>query len=286
MVQIELDIFSGRPNPQWTLSKAETGELVDLLRSGEVELLDPAAAELKLGYRGVIVTLDNETAALVGGSVGGTRFRVRSGIISDKEANRIAERWALSTAPAGTLQDQVIDAAESGIEHAARRDTLAIPSLNEITVLAACSVYGTSSTDFSFWNANSTHRLNNNCYNYAANNRTNTFAQPGRRSGSQFTQLTLANISAACKRDGWSATCSGSSLVLSLWIWPGVDYHFYRRTADVAGQMRWCHKQGQLAATNKDAAGKIITAPASCDRGDYNTGAVVLWYLGSSANVS
>ncbi|MEQ8214119.1 MAG: hypothetical protein ABRQ35_09505, partial [Smithellaceae bacterium] len=34
-----------------------------------------------------------------------------------------------------------------------------------------------------FWNDGGTVQLNNNCYNYGNNKRTDTFAQPGRRSG-------------------------------------------------------------------------------------------------------
>src|SRR5439155_2191799 len=34
----------------------------------------------------------------------------------------------------------------------------------------------------------------NNCYNYATNYRTNTFAQPGRAAGAQYTALTCASV--------------------------------------------------------------------------------------------
>ena len=53
--QITLDIFSGRPNPHWTLSAAECSVLLKQLEAlpaaGDVSPSDPPG----LGYRGVIV---------------------------------------------------------------------------------------------------------------------------------------------------------------------------------------------------------------------------------------
>lgn len=51
---VELDVFSGRPNPTWTLSEKESTELLNLLKSL------PAAKESNeedgLGYRGFILS--------------------------------------------------------------------------------------------------------------------------------------------------------------------------------------------------------------------------------------
>lgn len=52
-IEVMLDIFSGRPNPKWTLSN----ELVDELKAKFVKLpkAEPATPP-GLGYRGVIIT--------------------------------------------------------------------------------------------------------------------------------------------------------------------------------------------------------------------------------------
>lgn len=285
MAIVELDIFSGRPNPVWTLDSRQRDELVDQLRAGSIALLDPDLAEGVLGYRGFIISLDESELELLGrADRRNARFRIRSGIAVNAEA--IAEEWLLETTPHGMLVDVVAEEAESGIDQAVDRQMLNADGFSEVDILAACTVYGTSSTDFSFWNANSSDRLNNNCYNYAANLKTGTFAQPGRRSGAMYSSLTLSNISSACQRDGYRTVCDGSSLPVSLWIWPSVDYHFYRKTADVNGQSRWCHKPGSTNARNTDNSGNIITAPATCDRGNYNTGAVVLWGVADHVNVN
>jgi hypothetical protein len=53
-MQIEMDIFSGRPNPRWTLTKqqmAEWNNLLQELPEGEANVESPPG----LGYRGFIV---------------------------------------------------------------------------------------------------------------------------------------------------------------------------------------------------------------------------------------
>lgn len=50
---VELDVFSGRPNPQWTLTQTEAARVEELLQD-----LPPAekAVEPALGYRGFVMT--------------------------------------------------------------------------------------------------------------------------------------------------------------------------------------------------------------------------------------
>jgi hypothetical protein len=57
MLEIELDIFSGMPNPTWILSRAREARLYELLRT-EPDQVSPFATSSKrlgLGYRGLIV---------------------------------------------------------------------------------------------------------------------------------------------------------------------------------------------------------------------------------------
>jgi hypothetical protein len=48
-----------------------------------------------------------------------------------------------------------------------------------------------------FWNNDPVIRQSNNCYNYASNWRTNTFAQPGRGCGQMYTALTCSEVTRA-----------------------------------------------------------------------------------------
>ncbi|MGV2389531.1 MAG UNVERIFIED_CONTAM: hypothetical protein LVR29_18600 [Microcystis novacekii LVE1205-3] len=59
------------------------------------------------------------------------------------------------------------------------------------TPKAACQ-YELGAYNPSFWNNNATILRNNNCYNYASNKRTDTFAQPWRGCGNIYRSLTCA----------------------------------------------------------------------------------------------
>jgi hypothetical protein len=52
-----------------------------------------------------------------------------------------------------------------------------------------------------FWNRPEVIRRNN-CYNYASNRRTDTFAQPGKGAGQMYTALTCAEVTRAALADG------------------------------------------------------------------------------------
>lgn len=52
---VELDVFSGRPNPQWTLTEQEAGRVEEMLRDLPPAEPGRAAMEPGLGYRGFLV---------------------------------------------------------------------------------------------------------------------------------------------------------------------------------------------------------------------------------------
>ncbi|MEV6691404.1 hypothetical protein AB0M35_08040 [Micromonospora sp. NPDC051196] len=88
MTDVELDVFSGRPNPRWTLSATQRAHLIDQLRAGSVPLLSAAAGESRLGYRGFVLRFDPEELRLLG--VPATTNRDNSGniIVAPVTANR------------------------------------------------------------------------------------------------------------------------------------------------------------------------------------------------------
>lgn len=122
------------------------------------------------------------------------------------------------------------------------------------------------------WNEPASVRHSNNCYNYATDIRTDTFAQPGRASGNQYTSIDCAAVGAGAVSDGLTATdcdlgcgCRDCCHQVALVIWPGYDYHWYRHDQDGT----WSHKPGGTAATNLDNSGNVITDPRTADRGGY-----------------
>ncbi len=104
MTEVELDIFSGRPNPRWRLTATESAELMALL----AELPEaPGARPPDLGYRGFVIH---------GGAGGtpGTPLRVFGGSVQAGGRHladaRGAEAWLQRSARAqghGAVIDSV-----------------------------------------------------------------------------------------------------------------------------------------------------------------------------------
>lgn len=125
-------------------------------------------------------------------------------------------------------------------------------------------------TALDFWNSDEVQG-GNNCYNYATNRRTDSFAQPGEASGQRYDELTCASVLKAAGRDLGLARAEAFSLgqsgrtLIALVVAPGSDFHWYRR--DRSG--RWSHKPGSTAATIHDNSGNAISNPETADRGMY-----------------
>jgi len=118
-----------------------------------------------------------------------------------------------------------------------------------------------------FWNDNGFVQGHNNCYNYANNKRTDTFAQPGRRAGAIYPQpIACGGVYQAALADGLtplpaSGKCSCKDTV-ALVVDPGVDYHWYRRDQNAM----WTHKPGGTQATNLDNSNNPISNPETANR--------------------
>lgn len=140
------------------------------------------------------------------------------------------------------------------------------------------------------WNADPYVRFNNNCYNYATDIRTDTFAQPGRATGHLFLPPPdCPGVGASATFDGLKPVdcdsgcgcrecCHKVALVVSpgtIVTWIGedgntgqsafYDFHLYR--LDDNG--RWSHKPGASKATDLDHSGNPISDPRTADCGPY-----------------
>ena len=76
-ISVELDIFSGRPNPSWELSSGEVSELARKM-TGLIPASKPATAN-NLGYRGFIVSNPDKIAGLP------VKFHVFNGVLTVTE---------------------------------------------------------------------------------------------------------------------------------------------------------------------------------------------------------
>jgi hypothetical protein len=136
--------------------------------------------------------------------------------------------------------------------------------------IQAMMLPGRTSFNPGFWNTSGVQYYNN-CYNYANNKQTNTFAQPGKAAGAQATTMSCAAVTAGAIADrlvplsSYPASSSEYRNTVALVVAPGYDYHWYR--LDSNGY--WTHKPGGTAATNLDNSGYLITDPRTANRGAY-----------------
>jgi hypothetical protein len=91
---VELDVFSGRPNPRWELDEPAADELRRLLRRLTVAAATPPEPP-GLGYRGFVVTDD------------GREFRVHNGYVSGSGVLRVDPARSVEQFLLGQLPPQL-----------------------------------------------------------------------------------------------------------------------------------------------------------------------------------
>lgn len=267
--RITLNIFSGRPNPTWTLTGADEKKLTDRLASLETATdRRPSGVFGGLGYRGFTIARSVKGAksmATVHESIvdrAGADFNVvdETGI----------EAFLVGTA-GGRVPEEVLAYLSQNTGDAAKVKPFKLPKIPLKPLCPMCKAADAPVYNPGVWNTPAV-QPKNNCYNYANNKITNTFAQPGRAHGKQAKKMQCPNVVLAAKADGlvavpsFSATLGkGRGWYVALVVWPNVDYHWYRQ--DKVGC--WSHKPGQTAARNVDNSGKRIRNPKTCDRGPY-----------------
>lgn len=264
-VTATLHIYSGMPDPTWELTDDQADELAARIAAiANTTLLKPPGVAGGLGYRGFSVKSVRERHL-------DPHIYLHAGIVdlSRFDINRAApdpslEAWLLGTA--GTaLSRETHDYVQS--ELARHQINLAPAPAPLLFAPMAVPPY-----DPGKWNNDPQIRLKNNCYNYANDKITGTFAQPGRGGGQVLTALDCPSVTAAAVRDGQISVANAAGTpaqghFIALVIWPGQDYHWYR----LDGNAMWSHKPGQTPARNTDNSGRQINDPRTCDRGPYSS---------------
>ena len=302
MLQVELDIFSGMPNPTWILSEQQEASLYERL-SVEPNQISPArtlSRRLGLGYRGLVVRRIKSDDGVWERAMAGRdvsfpdEFR-----IGVKTAEReSAADWLVQTASLqGTpLVAEIQDVISQGmsliprprgpVEPGASIDPERIrvaevaadlpiePGAEHHETWWACgSNY--FNPNISFFN-DPAHVTRNNCYCFASNHRPDIrYALPGRRGGHPATSITCGGVIDGLRADGWTDGCQPNCLTIALVIWPNVDYHFYRLVTG-GPYWWWGHKPGGTPAKYTDDCGNLIYqyqgkgyAPNNICRGPY-----------------
>ena len=280
-VRVEIDIFSGRPNPVIELTGREASALVDGLReTRRLEKGEPGLPPVPtLGYRGLIVEQ-------VGAAVRGVprSFRLAHNTIADGRTLRAAGDESLE---AIVLQSRAFREIPLGPDFR-KRLPREIERFRQIRLrwpwrppkklpLYKLRCRCAPLYEPAWWNDGAQKQLHNNCYNYGCNYRTDTFrlitggGQPGAAAGAMYASITGPEVRTAAIADGLinnpsaNNRCPGEGHLVALVIAPGWDFHWYRK----GRTGRWSHKPGQTPVIDVDNSNAIITDPRTADRGAY-----------------
>jgi hypothetical protein len=275
-LKITIDIFSGRPNPVVELEGKNAKEVLERLQPTTALSGDEAekTATPILGYRGLVV----EQTGTAGDSKDlPTRFRVSSGrLVGQGLAHNAADAdfesfFFGAKGPAKSAKDT------KNLQSLIKTELVKATEIKEQLVITAFPFpFVIACTcgplyEPSWWNDAGQKQFNNNCYNYATNYRSDTFAQPGRAAGSMYTALTCASVLPAAGRDALENTpgannkCPAEGHLVALVIAPGIDFHWYRKGRNGY----WSHKPGGTQVTNVDNSGNFIVDPRTANRGMY-----------------
>jgi hypothetical protein len=281
-LRIEIDIFSGRPNPIIALTDRQSREAMRLLKDmRRLEKGEPTLPPVPtLGYRGLIVQQVGTPAAGLPRS-----FRFAGGIIAGARVPMAAPDDALEQLilERPILQRAGVDRELSKVlarEIARFRKTrlqwpwrpIKRPPIKIRSRCRCAPLY-----EPAWWNDGAQRQLQNNCYNYGSNYRTDTFrqipggSQPGAAAGAMYTSLTRPAVRAAAIADGLidspgaNNKCPGEGHLVALVIAPNIDFHWYRK----GRTGRWSHKPGSTPVIDVDNSSNVIADPRTADRGMY-----------------
>jgi hypothetical protein len=296
MLEVELDIFSGMPNPKWVLSEQEEKELLERLiaEPTQVSAAYTSDEQFSLGYRGLIVreiktdTLFWQQTLLESDISLPNEFRVGS-----KPASLAAAQWLLQTSERAYKQSRVTDELREVSAAGIFRIESASQAIDPLTATIATSEgdseYGylpsitgeDAATPFggdeigsqgaTWWACGSNYFTanaavfntpanvgRNNCYCFASNHLAGVrYALPGRRGGRPATSITCGGVISGLYADGWRDGCQPNGLTIVLVIWPNVDYHFYRLVTG-GPNWWWGHKPGGTPAKYTDDCGHSL----------------------------
>jgi hypothetical protein len=287
MLQVTLDIFSGRPNPSWILEENEAQEILQEIANNKGIVTETTSGYQGLGYRGIV--LETLTDEVIERYSLPSNFRIANGAsLYESKALEIAERLISRMSDATlmdrernipvdfdiNLQRQLLDrlGTFSPLEYLNEQDSIQSEVSEEgieFQTQAARIVCNIELGRYNpnFWN-DPGHISRNNCYNYATNHRTDTFAQPGRATGRFPYSMDCASVTSAAVSDGNHRrfNCLPDSekprYFIAMVVAPGVDYHWYRKQKEGF----WGHKPGGTPARNVDNSGNIVFNPETCDR--------------------
>ncbi len=276
VLKITIDVFSGRPNPVVELTGSEARDAVTHLKPvRRLKRSEPGLPpRVTLGYRGLIIEQVGRPARnlprvfrFAHGDMFGPQFAYRA-------ADETFEDFVCGTT--GPIRRLNLGPKFPDL---IRREIIRFRAVRAKWPWGKVIVWPPRNPcecaplyEPGWWNVPQRQPYNN-CYNYATNYRTDSFAQPGRAAGAMYTALTCASVTPAAVKDALIDTptannrCPAEGHLVALVIWPGTDFHWYRKGRNGY----WSHKPGGTAVTNIDNSGVSIPDPRTADRGPYSS---------------
>jgi hypothetical protein len=266
--KITLHIFSGRPDPTFLLTYTQSSQLDQLLSSTKQIAV---SNEKMLGYKGFEIT-DNTQSKIVEGIPSVEKFLLETikNQIGSEIYNHISSRIGLSINTALNESSFLQLSTTTSIS----QTPICRPTIIKNSNPDAPTTFSPNTDCMGYFR---TCRRYNNCYNYAVDIVTDTFAQPGVGTGLKYSSFTCDNMASAVDRDGVGGAITrlsnssgnnytpSSGHVIVLLIWPGVDFHFARKDKN----LYWSHKPGQTPVRDRDNSNKPILDPKKADWNNY-----------------
>jgi len=232
MLEVELDTFSGMPNPTWMLSKRQETTLYELLSAepGQISSVTALNKRFGLGYRGLIVRQIKTDEGMWDEAVSSGSVRLPNEFrIGVKTAKRdSAADWLVKTAnrQGARLVEEVQEVVSRGVVLVPATRGPSDPTVKidrgrveraDVAVDAPLKP-GTEPHETwwacgsNYFNANAgffndpAHVTRNNCYCFASNHRPDIrYALPGRRGGRPATSITCSGVIDGLRADGRTA---------------------------------------------------------------------------------
>lgn len=274
-LRITLDVFSGRPNPTIVVNGLEARELIARLaaprRRGAKAA--PRIPPSTLGYRGFLIEQIGRADRRIP-----RRVRLAAGhLYAPGMARPVADPGVEDrlASPGGPLRLHPDGPALWDFlpwEMDRFREIIAFyhwrpPHRPPGRALCRCAPLW----EPGWWNDGGQIQWNNNCYNYATDHRTDTYAQPGLAAGAMYGSLICTEVRAGAAADRLIPApqarnrCPREGHLVALVVGPGWDFHWYRKGRNGY----WTHKPGGTPATDRDNSGNPIADPRTADRGGY-----------------
>lgn len=182
-----LAVFSGRPDPQWevfpsSIRYKKIQQLLDAARR-QGHVYNPDDIPSRLGYKGFLI---DEPIGM----------KQRSELILGPETTEL-QLQLLHTLPVDEFE---LEKVQQFIEEVSQEITQVAKTKGKPSTSSRIKRYAYP-YEPNRWNVPFTI-ANNNCYNYANNKATNTYAQPGRGSGDMLTAFVPASVRNSAVNDG------------------------------------------------------------------------------------